>query len=157
MRSAMIVGVLVMLGAAAQDTGGAMKAEIIVRPSEIKWMDGPPSLPAGAKFAVLSGDPTKEGLFVMRIKMPADYKIPPHSHPADEHVTVISGTLNISRGDVFDPSKAKEMPEGSYSLLPGKSNHFAFSKIETVVQLNSIGPWGITYANPADDPRKEKK
>jgi quercetin dioxygenase-like cupin family protein len=155
MRSAMIGVVLAILGVSSfQD---APRAEVLVRSAEVKWMDGPPSLPAGAKFAVLSGDPTKDGLFVMRIKMPADYKIPPHSHPADEHVTVISGTLFVSRGDVFDPQKAKDLPEGSYALLPGKSTHFAFAKSETVVQLNSEGPWGITYANPADDPRKDKK
>ena len=157
MRSAMIGAVVVLLGAAAQDTGGGMKAEILVKPGDIKWMDGPPSLPPGAKVALLSGDPAKEGLFVMRIKMPADYKIMPHTHPGDEHVTVISGALFISRGDAFDPSKAKELPEGSYAMLPGKSNHFAFAKTETIVQLNSVGPWGITYLNPADDPRKEKK
>ena len=157
MRSAMIVVALAMLGAAAQDTGSLPSAEILVRPSDVKWMDGPPTLPKGAKVALLSGDPSKAGLFVMRIKMPADYKIMPHSHPGDEHVTVISGALFISRGDVFDPTKAKELPEGSYAMLPGKSNHFAFAKTETVVQLNSVGPWGITYLNPADDPRQDKK
>ena len=154
MRIAAIAFILIV---AAQDSGSGLKAEILVKPGDIKWMDGPPTLPAGAKFAILSGDPSKEGLFVMRIKMPADYKIMPHTHPADEHVTLISGALFISRGDVFDPQKAKELPEGSYALLPGKSNHFAFTKAETIVQLNSIGPWAITYLNPADDPRKKKE
>ncbi|HKS17425.1 MAG TPA: cupin domain-containing protein [Planctomycetota bacterium] len=157
MRSALIVAVLAMLGATAQETGGLPSAEVLVRPSDVKWMDGPATLPRGAKVAVLSGDPSKAGLFVMRIKMPADYKIMPHSHPGDEHVTVISGALFVSRGDAFDPQKAKELSEGSYALLPGRNNHFAFTKSETIVQLNSLGPWGITYANPADDPRQEKK
>jgi len=152
MRIAMIGAVLVMVAAGAQD-----KAEILVRPADVRWMDGPPSLPAGAKFAVLSGDPAKEGLFVMRLKFPADYKIMPHTHPADEHITVISGTFNVARGDVFDPAKSKELPEGSYALLPGKGNHFAYCKTETVVQLNSVGPWSIVYLNPADDPRNQKK
>src|SRR5262245_31564983 len=157
MRSATIVAVLLMLGAAAQETGSLPSAEILVRPSDVKWVDAPPTLPPGAKVAVLSGDPSKSGLFVMRIKVPADYKIMPHSHPADEHVTVISGAFNVSRGDTFDPQKGKELPAGSYSLLPGRTNHFAFFKEETILQLNSIGPWGITYANPADDPRQNKK
>jgi len=156
MRIATLGVVMMLLGAASQDTGGGTKAEILVKPGDLKWVDGPPSLPPGAKVALLSGDPAKEGLFVMRIKMPADYKIMPHSHPGDEHVTVLSGALYISRGDVFDPAKGKELPEGSYAMLPGKSNHFAFAKTETVVQLNSVGPWGITYLNPADDPRKKK-
>lgn len=157
MRIATLGVVLVLSGAASQDTGGGTKAEILVRPGDVKWVDAPPSLPPGAKVAVLSGDPAKEGLFVMRLKLPADYKIMPHLHPADEHVTVLSGALYVSRGDVFDAQKGKELPEGSYAMLPGKSNHFAYFKSETVLQLNSIGPWGITYANAADDPRKDKK
>src|SRR5688572_33138712 len=132
MRSATIAAVLMLLGA-VQDSGSP-RAEVLVTPSDVKWQDGPPSLPHGAKFAVLSGDPAKEGLFVMRLKFPADYKIMPHTHPADEHITVISGTFNVARGDVFDPAKSKELPEGSYALLPGKGNHFAYCKTETVVQ-----------------------
>ncbi len=160
MRNALAVvlaaGVIVGVAARIQDTGSSTKAEIQVTPSDIKWMDGPPSLPPGAKFAILSGDPKKEGLFVMRIKVPADYKIMPHQHPADEHVTVISGALNISMGDTFDPMKGKSLPAGSYAMLPAKSNHFAFFKEETIIQANSMGPWDITYLNPADDPRKKK-
>ena len=132
------------------------KAAIQILPSDIKWVDGPPSLPSGAKMAILSGDPKKEGLFVMRLKLPADYKIMPHSHPADEHVTVVSGALHISMGDTFDPVKGKSLPAGSYGLLPARSNHFAFFKEETILQLNNMGPWDITYVNAADDPRKKK-
>ena len=147
----------VLLAAGFQDPPAAPNAEIQIKPADIKWVDGPPTLPPGAKVAVLSGDPSKAGLFVMRLKVPADYKIMPHTHPADEHVTVISGSFHVARGDVFDATKSKELPAGSYCRLPGGSNHFAHFKEETVVQLNSIGPWGITYANPADDPRKDKK
>ncbi len=156
MRSAMIVSVLLMLGA-AQETGSSTRAEIQLRPADIKWVDAPASLPKGAQVAVLSGDPAKEGPFVMRIKVPADYKIMPHSHTGDEHVTVVSGAFFVSRGDVFDPQKGKELPQGSYALLPAKGNHFAYFKEETVIQLNNVGPWTITYANPADDPRTNKK
>jgi len=153
-----LLAAVVVAGVAAgiQDTGSTTKAAIQVTPADITWTDGPPSLPAGCKFALLSGDPKKEGLFVMRLKVPADYKIMPHTHPADEHVTVLSGALNISMGDTFDPMKAKSLPTGSYAMLPGRTNHFAFFKEETVLQLNNIGPWDIVYANPADDPRKKK-
>ena len=130
-------------------------AELLVRPGDVKWADGPPSLPKGAQFAVLSGDPSKDGPFVMRLKFPADYKIAPHSHGTDEHITVLSGTFLVSRGDTLDATKAKELPEGSNARLPAKNNHFALTKGEVVVQLNSSGPWSITYANPAEDPRKK--
>lgn len=155
MRNSALMVILVGVAAAGyQDS--ASQAAVQVTPSEIQWIDGPPSLPAGAKVAVLSGDPKKAGLFVMRLKLPADYKIMPHTHPADEHVTVLSGGLNVSMGDTFDPAKGKSLPAGSYALLPGRSNHFAFFKEETILQLNSMGPWDIKYANPADDPRKKK-
>ena len=155
--SAMLAAVVAAgLASGAQDTGSSSRAEIRVTPADITWMDGPPSLPAGCKFAVLSGDPKKEGLFVMRLKVPADYKIMPHLHPADEHVTVLSGSLGISMGDTFDPMKAKSLPAGSYGMLPARTNHFALFKEETILQLNSMGPWDITYVNAADDPRKKK-
>lgn len=144
-----------VLVAGSQETGSGPRAEIQLRPADIQWTDGPPSLPHGAKFSVLSGDPAKSGPFVMRLKFPADYKVMPHSHSVEEHVTVISGTLFISRGDAFDPQKGKELPQGSYAMMPSKSNHFAYCKQETVLQLHSNGPWDILYANPGDDPRKK--
>lgn len=159
MRNAwMAIAVVALIGgvAAAARQEASPQASIQVSPGDVKWMDGPPSLPPGAKFALLSGDTKKDGLFVMRLKLPADYKIPPHSHPGDEHVTVLSGAIHVSMGDAFDPVKAKSLGAGSYALLPGRNNHFAFFKEETILQLNSMGPWDITYANPADDPRKKK-
>jgi quercetin dioxygenase-like cupin family protein len=153
-NSALMVLLVGVAAAGSQDS--APRTAIQIAPADIQWVDGPPSLPAGAKAAVLSGDPKKEGLFVMRLKLPADYKIMPHSHPGHEHVTVISGSFHVSMGDTFDPVKAKSLPAGSYALLPARTNHFAFFKEETIIQLNNIGPWDITYANPADDPRKKK-
>src|SRR5438874_1715687 len=75
------------------------------RPDGLKWQDGPPSLPPGAKFAVLEGDPTKSGPFVFRVKVPDGYKIPPHTHPRPERVTVVSGTFHLGMGESFDMSK----------------------------------------------------
>ena len=129
---------------------------VIITPVEINWVDAPPSVPSGAKIAVLEGDPTKPGLFTMRIKFPAGYKILSHWHPAVEHATVISGSLNIGIGDKFDPAKAKELPTGSFSMMPAKMHHFAWVKEETVIQVHGIGPWGINYVNQSDDPRNKK-
>jgi quercetin dioxygenase-like cupin family protein len=127
----------------------------IFAPDAIQWQNGPPSLPAGAKFAVMEGDPTKEGLFTMRLSVPDGYKIPPHSHPAVEHVTVMSGTFQIGMGDQFDESKLNPMTAGTFGFLAPKMNHFAMAKGDTVIQLHGVGPWQINYVNPADDPRKK--
>ncbi|MGI8979779.1 MAG: cupin domain-containing protein [Pirellulaceae bacterium] len=124
--------------------------------SEIKWQDGPASLPKGAKIAVLEGDPGKEGPFVFRVKVPDGYRIPPHTHPKTERVTVISGTFHIGMGEKFDEKGTKEMPAGTFGFWESGMKHFVWVKGETVVQFHGMGPWSIKYVNPADDPRDEK-
>ncbi len=148
--------VLAFAGAArAADNGTAPADHGIYPPDAVKWQDGPPSLAAGAKFAVLEGDPSKEGLFTMRLWMPDGFQIKPHWHPAVEHVTVVSGTFNVGMGDTFDPSKTAELPTGTFAFLAPEMHHFAWAKGETVLQLHGVGPWQINYLNPADDPRKK--
>jgi quercetin dioxygenase-like cupin family protein len=124
-------------------------------PSELKWVDAPPSLPPGAKVAILEGNPAKEGPFVYRVKMPDGYKVPPHTHPKPERVTVISGTLYFGMGETFDKAQAKTLPTGTYGTWPAGMKHFGWAKGETVLQLHGEGPWTINYVNPADDPRKK--
>ena len=148
-------GPLALSAATNPQGSGTQSAHVMVTPGNLKWTDGPPSLPAGSKAAVIEGDPKNPGPFTMRLKLPANYKIPPHWHPAEEHVTVISGTLNMGMGDKFDASKGNALPVGSFAVMPAKANHFAFTNEETVIQLHGMGPWGITYVNPADDPREE--
>jgi quercetin dioxygenase-like cupin family protein len=126
-------------------------------PADVKWTDGPPSLPKGAKVSVLEGDPAAPGPFTMRLSVPAGYKIPPHWHPAIEHVTVVSGSLFMGMGETWDESKGHEMPAGSFGYMLAGVRHFAWTKVETVVQVHGIGPWGITYVNPSDDPRNQKQ
>ena len=123
--------------------------------SGMKWNDGPPSLPPGAKIAVLEGDPNKQGPFVFRVKIPDGYRIPPHTHPKPERVTVISGTFHIGMGEKFDKDKAEAMPAGTYGTWPPGKKHFVWVKGETVVQFHGEGPWTTTYVDPADDPRKK--
>ena len=124
--------------------------------SDLKWVDGPPSLPSGAKVALLEGNPTAEGPFTMRLQLPDGYSIPPHSHPAVEHVTVISGTFNLGMGEKFDKSGGKSLPAGSFAFMPPGMKHFAWVNGETVVQVHGVGPWKINYVNAADDPRNKK-
>lgn len=126
-------------------------------PTSIVWKDGPASLPAGAKMAVLEGDPGKEGFFTMRLWLPDGFRISPHSHPKVEHVTVIKGTFNFGMGEKFDQTATRELPEGSFGFWPAGMRHFAWAKGETILQLHGIGPWMITYVNASDDPRNTKK
>jgi quercetin dioxygenase-like cupin family protein len=143
--------------AQAPSTGrdsGAMQMHIYAV-ADLQWKDGPGVLPAGAKFAVLEGDPSKEGLFTMRLQLPNGYQIPPHYHSGVEHVTVISGTLNVGMGEKFDKSATKRMPAGTFGYWPPAMRHFAWTDGETTLQLHGIGPWTVTYVNPADDPRKK--
>jgi len=125
--------------------------------TSIEWKAGPAALPPGAKMAVLEGDPTKEGPFVVRFQFPEGYHVPPHTHPKTERVTVISGTLYLATGDALDRNSAKKLPAGSFGYWPAGMKHTAWSEGETVIQLHGIGPWQINYVNPADDPRTAKR
>jgi quercetin dioxygenase-like cupin family protein len=103
-------------------------------------------------FAVISGDPGKEGLYVIRAKMPAGYKINPHWHPTDEHVTVLSGTFAVGMGEKFDKASMTKFSAGGYALLPADMRHFAMATTEAIIQDHGMGPFALTYVNPADDP-----
>lgn len=130
-------------------------AHVMVTPADVQWADGPGSVPAGAKFAVIEGDPKNAALFTMRLKLPANYRIPAHWHPADEHVTVLSGTFHMGMGDKLDAAKGKGLGAGSFAVMPARTRHYAWTNEETVIQLHGMGPWAINYVNPADDPRKK--
>ena len=160
-----IVGVVFGAAVAVWSAGGvpardhkkeSMEAALH-RPDDLKWTDGPASLPPGARIAVLEGDPAKPGPFVFRVKVPDGYRIPPHTHPKPERVTVISGIFNLGMGDKFDAAKTEALPAGTYGTWPARMTHFVHTKGETVVQFDGDGPWVIEYVNPADDPRKGKK
>ncbi len=128
----------------------------VFMPDGITWGPAPGALPAGATAAVLEGNPMKGGPFTMRLHMPAGYRIPPHFHPATEHVTVISGSLKFGMGDTFDEGQMKAVPAGTFAAIPPRMHHFAMAESETVLQLHGMGPWRIVYVNRADDPRMAK-
>ena len=132
------------------------KSPILVRAEELRWEACSAALPRGPKCATLEGDRTVANVpFTSRLKIPDGYHIPPHPHPADAHLTVIAGTLNIGFGDKLDVKATKPMPAGSFIVIPRGAPHFYWAKGETIVQSHGIGPWGVTYVNPADDPRKK--
>ena len=119
---------------------------------DIKWGDAPPVLPKGAKIAVLYGDPFKPGAYVVRLKMPAGYKIAPHWHSQAENLTVISGAFNIGSGDTMDKAQAHRMNVGGFHHLPATAHHYAYTSTATVLQIHGEEPFDITYINPDDNP-----
>lgn len=153
---ALLVSLLAVAAAGAIAPAGAQEPHKLVAVKDIKFGKGPASLPPGAEAVTLYGDPAKEGMFVYRIKLPAGYHIPPHTHPRPEIVTVLSGTMLLGMGEKADKAKAEALPAGSFFAFEPGMAHFVFTEGEAVVQLSSTGPWGLTYVNPADDPRKTR-
>ena len=147
---AVIVSSLIALSA----SWAQMSDHRMITASDLKWADVP-SLPPGAKIAVIEGPMTEAVPFTIRLKFPANYSIPAHSHPAVERVTVLSGTFHMGTGDKLDSQKTMPLSPGDMMIMQPKTNHFAWNKEEVVVQLNGMGPWGVTYVNPAEDPRKK--
>ena len=125
----------------------------LIAPADMKWSDVP-SLPRGAKAAVIEGPLNQAVPFTVRLRFPANYRIPPHWHPAVERVTVLSGTFHMGMGDKPNMQTSMALMAGSVMLLPAKSSHYAWTEGEVEVQLHGTGPWGITYVDAADDPRK---
>lgn len=143
-----------------EDTGGPdapvpiLSPPVVTPAAAVKWMDAPPFLPKGAKLAVLVGDPNASGAFTVRLQMPDGYKIPPHTHPTDEHVTVLSGVLRAGTGKTWDDKALADYAAGSYANMAATLSHFVQAKGVTVVQLHGVGPFVVNYVNPADDPSK---
>jgi quercetin dioxygenase-like cupin family protein len=130
---------------------------MMLKMDEMPWGPGLASQPKGAEVAILSSSPDKHGPFIIRIKFPPNYQLPPHTHPTDEHSTVIAGILYAGFGTKIDKAKTRAMPAGSFITFPAKMPHFGITGPEGVtVQLDCVGPWIVNYINAADDPRKNK-
>jgi quercetin dioxygenase-like cupin family protein len=154
MQTSTLSLVLILVGA----TGAlADDMKMPVNASQLQWAAAPDFIPEGAQIAVLSGDPSKDGLYVVRLMMPAGYKVPAHNHPTTEMVTVISGDFHLGMGDKLDEEKGTLLTAGGFAEAPAKMNHFAWATSPTVVQIHGQGPFAITYANPADDPRSKPR
>ena len=126
----------------------------MVQAADLKW-DDVPSLPPGAKIAVIEGPMSQAVPFTVRLSFPANYRIPAHMHPAVERVTVLSGEFFMGIGDRLDLEKATGLKAGSVMIMAAGTRHFAWTREATIVQLHGTGPWGITYVDPNDDPRKK--
>ena len=127
----------------------------VLLPPGVDWGPAPASLPPGARAAVIDGDPTRAQLFTLRLWMPNDYRIMPHTHPAFEHITVISGVFHVGMGNTFMMGgNWDELRIGAFKAIAPNMPHFAHAAGETVIQLHGMGPWQINYVNAADDPRR---
>ena len=148
-----VLAVSLVLVSAAQPA----HAQNAFTPDQIKFGPAPPFLPVGAQLAVLEGDPmAASGDYTVRLKMPDGYKIAPHTHPARENVSVISGTIKVGMGDQFDASKMMSFGAGSFAYLDPSMHHYAAASGETVIQIHGMSPLKINYINPADDPSMKK-
>jgi hypothetical protein len=153
MRRSVLTALIILLVMALQSFA-QHDQHTVTAPDALKWTD-PPALP-GTKLAVVHGNPRREGLFVYRLKLPANYKIAPHRHKASESVTVLQGVFFIGVGEKLDQGSGKEMPVGAFAFIPPTHPHFAWSGNEdTIVQMHGYGPTDIMFVNPADDPRKK--
>ena len=117
------------------------------------WGPAPPMLPPGAEISVLSGNPMEATPYTIRLKFPANYVIPSHTHPGDENVAVVSGELFMGMGAKVDTASAKGIQVGGYVFMPAGLTHFAYTTKETTLLLYGIGPVEFKYVNPSDDPR----
>ena len=119
----------------------------------LKWGAAPPVFEPGAQMAVLQGDPSKAGEeFTVRLRLPDGYRIAPHTHPTAENITVIEGTFLVGMGSTLDRTKMMALPRGAFVSAPAEHAHYAVARGETVVQVHAVGPFALTYVNPADAP-----
>jgi hypothetical protein len=131
--------------AAAEDSAG---------PGALKWGPQPPGLPAGARLAVVRGDPSKAGPFTIRLDFPDGYQMPPHWHPTSERLRVVAGTLLRGDGREWSDKSLRALRVGQETTVAAHHPHYVRAKGQTIVEIRSTGPFEITYVTPTDDPRK---
>jgi quercetin dioxygenase-like cupin family protein len=153
--SVITAGAILAAGGFSTRLAAQHSAHVIATPAEAQWGPAPPLVPPGAQIAVLSGDPTKAAPYSLRLKFPANYAIPAHSHPTDEHVVVTSGAVTFGMGEKLARGAKgnKTLAVGGFALMPANMNHFAYTTRESTIVLYGVGPVEFKYVNPADDPR----
>lgn len=154
-RALIIAGLIALAYPAIADEIMKVDAMKTFTPESLKWGDDP-SLPKGGQVALLLGDPSKPEVFVALVKLPAKYIVPPHTHPKAELITILSGSMGNAMGEKFDDKKGEVLKAGASFALPANHAHYVWTgEQETILELVATGPWGLTYINPADDPRNQ--
>ncbi len=141
---------IAMLLVAGAETARAQQAAL-------KWGPGPPSLPAGARMAIVSGDPRLPGPFTIQLDLPDGFTVAPHFHPTDEHQTVLRGRIGHGIGDTVNVRAIHWLHRGESGVLPATVHHYAVARGRTIVLVRSTGPFVVTYVRPDDDPRRAKQ
>jgi quercetin dioxygenase-like cupin family protein len=145
-------------GPAGNGPGEAVAAATDTSPAPaISWGPAPAVFPPGAQMAVVQGDPSSAGLFIVRLRFPSGYRIAPHTHPTDEHITVLGGTFLVGMGATRDEAAMTAVPTGGAVTAPAQHAHYAEARGATTVQINSMGPFALTYVNPADLPKQASR
>ena len=155
----LVITAVVIVCGASLTAVHAQSPHVIQSIKQAQWGPSPPLIPPGAEISVLSGDPGKPAPYSVRLRFPAHYAIPAHSHPTDENVVIVSGALTFGMGDklVRNAPDNKTLRTGGYALMPAGMNHFAYTGGDaTTIVLYGIGPVEFKYVNPADDPRMMK-
>lgn len=156
MKSALAIVVFALSPSIARAKDKAAAQEVKLTPDQLKWSPIP-ALQPGAEWAFLSGNPTKKGPYVYRVKLPPRFQLQPHSHSDNRNYTVISGAYYEAKGDKFDEAKLEPYPPGTFSTYTAGQKHYSETKDdEVLLQVSGNGPTVFTYVNPADDPRKKK-
>ncbi|HSK40121.1 MAG TPA: cupin domain-containing protein [Arenibaculum sp.] len=158
MKKAVIIPVVAMLVGVSGTTAQAAdlpydgEGHLLLDPAELEWSDVA-SMAAPAQIAVIEGNLANEEPFTFRLKLPAGYQIDPHTHPAYERVTVISGTLHFAHGETFDRDGTTALPQGGVAVMPPGTPMYGYAEGDTIIQVHGVGPWGIEYVDSEDDPR----
>jgi len=152
MRTVVIASLLVATIVSAQQTPPKTDAPIGFKPEAVVWTDGPPTLPPGSKMAVLEGSPRAEGIFTMRVRVPADSAIPPHWHPRQERVTILSGAVDLGFGTVANKTSVTRYRAGSFYVNPPRVMHYLFFPEATEMQITAVGPWELFPTDPSAPP-----
>lgn len=137
-------------------TRGGYVPPVVITPDTLKWGTFD-AFPPGAQAAILYGDPRKSEPFMLRVKIPAHYKIPPNWQTVKIFITILSGSYTIGVGDKFNPKNAKTLPSTGSVVIPANTHLYFWSNTGAVLEVHGIGPWEIHYVNPTDDPRQSNR
>lgn len=154
MRRIVLLSAVLLVSAPWLSAQTTPKAKAKPKAATLHWGPAPAVFPKGARMAVVSGDPSKSGTFSIQLSMPNGYRIAPHFHPTDEMLEVKKGTFLIGMGDTVSAANAKPMKVGDKETVPAQMHHFATAKGATIVAVTAMGPFVLTYVNPADNPQK---
>lgn len=130
---------------------------ITITPDALQWKPAPQHLPSGAQMAILEGNPQTKGMITIRVKVPANYQLPPVYAQNIARITVLSGNINLGFGDKMNTNAGTALPAGSFVLMPANKHHYMWTTDESVVQVSGMGPFALKYVNKNDDPSNLNK